>query len=121
MRRDDRAADNVMPVFTVIFGGVDITAIKGTDIALITHLRKLLTYIVGREHFSWRTGNATREISGDIASLRISDGSHRRGGCLCGKEGANAERQGCHAVAQCGEHRKSLQQCKKIDASSMKP
>ncbi len=120
MRRDNRAADHVMPVFSVIFAGVDIAAVKGTDIALVAHLRKLLTNIVGREHFSGRAGNASGEIGSNIASLCIGDGAQRRGGGLSGKEGAYAERQGCHAVAQCGEHRKSLQQSKKIDALSMK-
>ena len=47
MRGDNRAAGGVVPVLTLIAVGIDVAGIKATYVALITHLGKLLTKIIG--------------------------------------------------------------------------
>ncbi len=112
---------DVMPVFTVIFGGINITAIKRSNITAVAHLLKLLTNIISRQHFCRRARYAAWEKRCDISSLGICDISRFGRCCLCGKDKARAERQDCKKGARCGKHNESLNTKQKFLAASMKP
>ncbi|MNZ55906.1 hypothetical protein D3C78_738420 [compost metagenome] len=69
MRSNDRTARHVVPVFTVVARGINVSAVKGADIALVAHVGKLLAQIISGEHFCWRAGHPSRKNGGDVARL----------------------------------------------------